>query len=147
MLYSGCTSKAVCRRLMISGILSGCEGLCFPVTASCCLARAMTSASVPASLCMNSGRIVSVLSLTAASCFCSVRSAAAMFLHQKQGRSDPRESDGRIQRQQSACLAASACCIQNSDWILSSLCLEAASCLCRVCSAAVIFAPLDTLHA
>ena len=63
---------------MISGILS--EGLCFPAAASWCTARAMTSASVPTSRCMNSGRMLSLLSLTAASCFCSVRSAAAMFL-------------------------------------------------------------------
>ena len=67
---------------MISGTLPGCEEACLPAVASWCAARAMTSASVPTSLWRKSGRMVSELSLTAASCFCSVRSAAATFLQQ-----------------------------------------------------------------
>lgn len=74
------TSKAVCRRPMTSGMRSGWKWVCFAEAASCCAVRAMTSASVPVRRWMNSGRTSSLDSFTAASCFCSVRSAAATFL-------------------------------------------------------------------
>jgi len=140
MLYSGCTSKAVCRRLMISGILSGCEGLCFPVTASCCLARAITSANVPASLCINSGRMISLLSLTAASCFCSVRSAAAMFLHRnRDGR-----SHGKVRQNTmtTVSMPTSLCMLHSDLWLdpilaflrRCQLLLQCPLCCCHVCA-------------
>ena len=68
---------------MISGILS--VWPCLLAAASCCTARAMTSASVPARRCRKSGRTLSALSRVAASCFWSVRSAPATFLQHTAG--------------------------------------------------------------